>query len=254
MGKRGGKAHLKREESPRFWPIHRKEYVWTVMPTPGSHPIHRCLPLLIVIREILGIAETRKEAKKIVLNGKIFVDGRIIHDERFPVGLMDVISIPDNDKHFRILPSEKGLILNPISEEESKFKICRIENKKTLSNGNLQINLHDGRNLLIHVEDPQNPKEDVYNILDTLKLSVPEQEVLEHLKLEKESLVIFVDGNNIGKHGKVTSIIEQTGQKRRNFLVTIQNEKGETFQTMLDYAFVIGDKKLRISLPNKEVL
>ncbi|MEM2969939.1 MAG: S4 domain-containing protein, partial [Candidatus Bathyarchaeia archaeon] len=84
MGKKGGKGHLKREAAPGFWPIHRKKYVWTIKPLPGPHPIHQCLPLTLVVREILGLAKTRREAKKIVSQGKILVDGRIIHNERFP--------------------------------------------------------------------------------------------------------------------------------------------------------------------------
>jgi len=254
MGKRGGKAHLKREASPGFWPIHRKEFVWTVMPTPGPHPIHQCIPLVIIVREVLGLAKTRKEAKKIVSQGKIFVDGKIVRDERFPVGLMDVVSIPEINKTYRIVPSEKGLILHPVSEEEAKFKICRIENKKTLDKGNIELNLHDGRNLLLRVEDPQKPNEDVFSTLDALKISVPKQEILEHLKLEKGALVVFADGNNVGKYGTVTTIVEQTGQKRTNFLITIQDETGEAFQTVLNYAFVVGDKKPKISLPSKEAL
>jgi small subunit ribosomal protein S4e len=251
MGKKGGKAHLKREAAPGFWPIHRKELMWTIKPTSGPHPIHQCIPLVIMIREVLDLAKTRKEAKKIVSQGKIKVDGRTIHDERFPVGLMDVVSIPEINQNYRVVPSDKGLTLHALSEDETKFKICRIENKKTLNKGNIELNLHDGRNLLVHVESAQKPDEDVYTTFNTLKISVPEQEILEYLKLEKGNLAVFADGNNIGKYGTVASIEEQTGQKRRNFLITIQNEKGEAYQTILKYAFAVGDKKLKITMPSK---
>ena len=65
MGKKGGSLHLKREASPAFWPIHRKEFTWAVKPRPGPHSINRCIPLVLIVREILGLAKTRKEAKKI---------------------------------------------------------------------------------------------------------------------------------------------------------------------------------------------
>jgi small subunit ribosomal protein S4e len=165
---------------------------------------------------------------------------------------MDVVSIPEVNQNYRVVPSDKGLILHAVSEDETKFKICRIENKKTLNKGNIELNLHDGRNLLVHVESAQKPDEDVYTTFNTLKISVPEQEILEYLKLEKGNLAVFADGNNIGKYGTVTSIEEQTGQKRRNFLITIQNEKGEAYQTILKYAFTVGDKKLKITMPSKE--
>jgi small subunit ribosomal protein S4e len=249
MGKQGGSKHLKREAAPSFWLIHRKEFTWAVKPRPGPHPIHQCVPLAVMVREMLGLAKTRKEAKKIISQSKIMVDGKVRRDERFPGGLMDVVSIPELGENYRVMPSEKGLILHPISGEEAKFKICRIEKKKTLNKGYVQVDLHDGRNFQIHVENPQNPAEDVYPTLDTLTISIPGQEILEHLKLGKEMLALFVDGNNIGKHGTIVSIEEQTGQKRRDFLVTIKDENGETFQTILDYAFIVGDKTSRISLP-----
>lgn len=243
---------MKRQAAPSFWPIHRKEFRWSVRPKPGPHPIHHCLPLAIVVREVLGLAKTRKEAKKIISQNKILVDGRVIRDEKFPTGLMDVVSIPELKTNYRVVPSSKGRILHPITEDEAKFKMCRIDNKRTVEQGHIELNLHDGRNLIVHVEDPRKPEEDVYNTLDTVKISVPEQEILEHLKLQKEMLAAFMDGNNIGKYGTITSIEEQTGQKRRNFLITIKNEAGETFQTILNYAFVVGDKKPRISLPATE--
>jgi len=249
MGRKGGSLHLKREVAPRLWPLHRKEFTWAAKPRPGPHPVHQCVPLIVIVREFLGLAKTRKEAKKIISQGKILVDGKVRRDERFPAGLMDVVSIPELKKHYRVLPSEKGLFLHPIDEKESKFKICRIENKKTLSKGKVQLDLHDGRSILIHVKNPRDPVEDVYRALDTLELSVPDQEILEHLKLGKNMLVSFVDGNNIGRYGTITSIEEQTGEKRRNFLVAIEDEKGRTFRTVLRYAFVVGDKTPRISMP-----
>ncbi|MHA1832356.1 MAG: 30S ribosomal protein S4e, partial [Candidatus Baldrarchaeia archaeon] len=52
MGKKGPKRHLKRLPAPRFWPIHKKEFKWTVRPSPGPHPMNRCLPLLLIVRDI----------------------------------------------------------------------------------------------------------------------------------------------------------------------------------------------------------
>jgi len=252
MGKKGGSGHLKREAAPGFWPIHRKEFMWAVKPSPGPHPIHQSIPLVIVVREILGLARTRQEAKKIVSQGEILVDGRVRRDEHFAAGLMDVISIPKLGTSYRILPSEKGLFLHPISEDETKFKICRIEDKKVLKHGHVQIDLHDGRNILIRVKNPQSQAEDVYQTLDTVRIAIPGQEILEHLKLGKDMLALLVRGANIGKYGTIKSIEEEAGQKRRDFLVTIEDANGATYQTVLDYAFVVGNRAPRISVPRME--
>jgi len=252
MGKKGGSLHLKREASPAFWPIHRKEFTWAVRPKPGPHPISRCIPLVIIVREILGFAKTRKEAKKIISQGKLLVDGRVRRDDRYPAGLMDVISIPELGVNYRILPSEKGLGLYQIDEKEARFKLCRIEDKTTIRGGHIQLNLHDGRNIVVRVEDPTSPGEDKYQTLDTLVISLPDQEVLEHLRMEKGMSAILIDGKNMGKHGLISSIEEQPGRKRRRFLVNIEGEGGRTYQSILDYAFVVGDEKPRVSLPPEE--
>ena len=252
MGKMGGKRHLKREVTPKFWPIHRKKFVWALKPSPGPHPIERCIPLGIIVRDLLGFAKTMREAKKIIAQGKILVDGRVRCDEHFPVGLMDVVSIPEINVNYRVLPSEKGLILHEIDDEEAKYKICRIENKTTVNGGHIQLNLHDGRNILIRSEDPSNPAGNIYRTFDTLKISLPSQEILEHLRLEIGMLALFIDGENIGKHGIIREIDERSSIKRRRNLVTIEDNKGETYRTILDYIFVIGDKTPRISLRGME--
>ncbi|MFQ6094979.1 MAG: 30S ribosomal protein S4e [Candidatus Bathyarchaeia archaeon] len=251
MAKMGGSRHLKREAAPRFWPIHRKEFHWAVKPRPGPHPVAYSIPLTLIIREILGYARTRREAKRIISQGKVMVDGKVRRDDVFPTGLMDVISIPEIGRHFRILPSRKGLVLHPIEEAEAEFKLCRIERKTTMKNGNIQLNLHDGGNILIQVGDPRNPEEDVYRTLDTLKIKLDDQSILEHMKLAEGMFAIFTSGKNIGKSGRIISI-EESGLKRRNSLVTIEDEEGERYQTILGYVFVVGDEKPRISLPRLE--
>ena len=249
MGKKGESAGLKRKPAPRFWPIHRKEFVWVVKPSPGPHSLESCLPLAIILRDILGFAKTRKEAKTIVSQGKISVDGNIRREDDFPTGLMDVISMPDIDKHFRILPSKKGLILHPISKDEVSFKLCRIENKTTVKNGRVQLNLHDGSNILVKVADPKNPQEDVYETLDTLKVSLPERQILEHIKLKENDFAIITGGKNIGKYGRIVAIESAKGKKRRNTLAVIEDEKGNRYQTILNFVFAVGEKQPLISLP-----
>jgi small subunit ribosomal protein S4e len=249
MGKKGGSKGLKRKPAPRFWPIHRKEFVWTVKPKPGPHSLESCLPLTIVLRELLDLAKTRKEAKKIVTEGKVHVDGKIRREEAFPVSLMDVIFMPNTNKAFRVWPSSKGLILHPIDKKEAAFKLCRIENKKSVRNGHVQLNLHDGSNILVKVADPKNPQEDVYETLNTLKVSLPEKQILEHIKMEKNALAMITSGKNIGKHGRVVEIEDMKGQKRRKTLAKIQDKEGETYQTILDFVFAIGETHASISLP-----
>jgi len=248
VGKKGGRRHLKRKPAPAFWPIHRKEAVWTVKPNAGPHPISRCIPLTLVLREVLGVAKTRSEAKTIIHEGKVLVDGKAQREELFPTGLMDVVSIPDVDKSYRVLPYEKGLIFHPIGKDEALFKLCRIEGKKVLNKGNIQLNLHDGRNVLVKVRDPNKSEEDVFDTLDTLKISLPNQEISGHLRFSEGAPALVISGENAGRYGKIVAVEQRPSQKRKNSLVTIEDERGNRFQTTVDYVFVIGDKQPYISL------
>jgi len=249
LGKKGASTSLKRKPAPKAWPIHRKEFIWTVKPSPGPHSVENCLPLAIILREILGFAQTRKESKAIVSSGKVYVDEKVRRKDDFPVGLMDVISILEVDKCFRILPSKKGLILHSIDKEEAKFKLCRIENKTIVKKGHIQLNLHDGSNILIKASDSEISQGNTYKTFDVLKISLPEREILDYIPLKEGSFAIITGGKNVGIYGRIIDIEKVRGKKRRNVLVKIEDESGNNYQTILNFIFVIGENKPVISLP-----
>jgi len=196
------------------------------------------------------VAETRKEAKKVIAQGKVFVDGKVRRKDDFPVGLMDVVSMPELNKFYRILPSHKGLFLNPISKEEASFKLFRVEGRTLVKDGNSQISLHDGSNILVKAEVSESPSE-VYETFDTLKLGLPEKEVMDQLKTKKGNMAVITGGKNVGKQGKIVEIEKTEAKKRRNALVVVEDEKGNRYQTILDFVFSIGTAKPIISLPEE---
>lgn len=249
MGRKGQGGHLKRKPAPKLWPIHRKEAVWTVMPKPGPHSLSRSLPLALIVRDILGFAKTAKEAKNIISQGKILVDGKIRCDERFLVGLMDIISIPETKKYYRVLPSPKGLFLHPIEADEAKFKLYRIEDKTIVKGGKTDLNLHDGTSLLINEVNAVTLEKDVYNTLDVLKLSIPDRELLGYNKLTVGTPALTIGGKNMGTYGVIDTIEKQTDKKRRDLLVTLKDPKGQQFQTILDFVFVLGESESLVVLP-----
>lgn len=247
MGKKGKTARLKRKPAPRFWPIHRKELPWVVKPSSGSHSLENSLPLTLVLRDILGVAQTRKEAKMILSQGKVLVDGKIRRKDDFPVGLMDVISMPDADKYYRVMPSHKGLILNPVSKEEASFTLARVEDRTTVSGG-VQVALHDGSNMFVKVADPKNPVEVPYETFDVLKVAYPEKQVASTLKTKEGNLAVITGGKNIGKRGRIVEIEKTEAKKRRQALVVVEDEKGGRYQTILDFIFTVGEAEPLIGL------
>lgn len=198
---------------------------------------------------MLGLAKNRSEVRTILSEGNVLVDGNIEKEELFPTGLMDVISIPTVNKQYRVLPSEKGLALQPINKNEAEFKLCRIEDKTVLNGGNVQLNLHDGRNIRIKVKEANKPEEDIFDTSDTIKISLPQQEIMEHFKFAEGASAVITGGKNMGKHGKIVAVEHREVQKRKKALATVEDPRGTRFQTTVEYVFVIGDAKPHITLP-----
>jgi small subunit ribosomal protein S4e len=252
LGKHGGRKQQKRMSAPKIWPIHRKEAKWAVKSKAGSHGLNESLPLLILIRDILQYANTSREAKLVLSEGNVKVDGQVRREHNFPVGLMDVVEISKLNQFYRILPvPKKGLRPIPIGSEEASYKLCQIENKVTVKGGHLQINLHDGRNILIRTENPKtSPSELVpYKTRDTLKLSIPKQEILGHIPFKEKNFAIVIDGKNMGFQGKIKEIIPRFGPHAS--VVSLEAPDGTIFETALDYVFPVGESKPEIQLVEK---
>lgn len=232
MGNKGGTKHLKRMAAPRFWPIHVKERKWVTKPRPGSHPERRSLPLMTIIRDVLKIARTGHEGRLIISRGAMNVDGWPRKDWRYPAGLMDTVELQGIKANYRILPVEgRRLSLVKIGQDESRYKLCKIIDKTTLMGGRVQLNLHDGRNIQMGAQEG---KADVYRTGDSLQISLPDQKILGHLKLEKGAYAIITDGKNLGRSGKVVQLEEKEA------LITVESPDGQKLQSTRDYVMVVG--------------
>lgn len=234
-------SHMKRLAAPRAWKIKRKEKIWTVKPSPGPHKIAESLPLLLVVRDVLKYANTAREARRIINEGKIIVNKVPRRDFKFPVGMMDVLEIPITNERKIVLIDKKGrLIFKDISANDSEYKLCKIVSKTLVKKGNVQLNLHDGRSLLIRVKDPKQPKEDVYRVNDTLAIDMENNTIKKRLPFKEESTA-FITG---GKHRAEVAKIKEVKITRSPVpnIVTLGKE-GEDFQTIAGYVFVIGEKK-----------
>ena len=78
----GSSNHLKRLAMPRSWPLPRKTTIWVTRPTPGAHSLELCMPINLVIRDVLGFAQSTREVRHILHNGLAKVDGRVCKETR----------------------------------------------------------------------------------------------------------------------------------------------------------------------------
>jgi small subunit ribosomal protein S4e len=243
MARRGQKKHLKRLPAPRHWPIKRKEAKFTTRPIPGPHPKDQSLTLAIVLREILGYADNMREVKAILNTGQILVDGRTRKDPRYPIGMMDVLEIQGSEEKFRLVPKKRGgLRLVSIEAKEAGYKLCRVEKKMMVPGGQLQMTLHDGRNLLL----PQGNKPGDFKTLDTIQVSIPDQKYMKTIAMEKGAYAVVSQGKNVGIEGKILEIEKRFGTHAST--VMIEDAEGNRFQTALEYVFVLGKKTSEVSL------
>ena len=227
--------HLKRLAAPRTWRLERKNMRWITKPLPGPHSIDAAVPLSILVRDYLNLANTQKEAKRIISNGEILVDGTARKEDKFPCGLMDVVSIPKLKKHFRVLFDQQGkLCLVPISDKKAKWKLCRIENKTTIKGNKTQINLHDGRNILAD--------KDEYKTGDVLKILLSDKKISDVFPFEKGNVSLIIGGSHVGQMANINEleITRSSGPNR----VTMKGDS--EFSTIKNYVFVIGQKKPEI--------
>lgn len=225
----------KRLTAPLAWGVPRKGAKWVANPSPGPHPAERCLPLLLILRDLLAYCDNAREAKRVIHAKQVRVDNRPVRDAGFPVGLMDTLSLPEVGEHYRVLVDRRGRFrLVPIEEADAAWKLVRIEDKTMLRGGRLQLNLSDGRNLLA---------ENGGATRDSLKLSVPAQEVLDTYPFKKGSVALLTGGKHVGQVGHVEELVVERGS-HPNF-VRFQ----EGFSTVPAYVFVVGKQRPVIPVP-----
>ena len=183
-------THLKRQRIPKNWPIHRKGTKYIVTPN------FKGLPILIILRDILKLAQNRKEVKRALHLGNILLNGKIVKDEKNSALLFDVITNVPAKENYQIGLTEEGKFkVEKVSE--SGEKIAKIMNKKILKGKKTQLNLSDGRNVLSEIK---------CSVGDSALISFKDNKIEKCLGLKEKAKVIIVSGKHSGKQGVVRKL------------------------------------------------
>jgi small subunit ribosomal protein S4e len=230
--------HIKRLAQPERWKLPRQDHTWGPKPRSGPHAATDSLPLVAALRNLLGVADSAREAKQAIADGRVLVDGRVCRDHRRGLGFMDAVSMPKADQHYRVLYDTHGRIaLMEISEDEARWKLVRIDDKTHVRGGETQLNMHDGRNILV--------KEDDYSTEDVLRIKLPDQTIGEHYEFETGSPVYVTGGTHIGQLATLSD--KKVVRSSAPNLIELENET--TFQTIEDYVFVVGEDEPTLQIP-----
>ena len=230
---------MKRYAMPKWWPLEKKTFNYVTTPNPGPHSINKSMSLGTVLRDIFGYAKTMKESITILNNKEIKVDGIRRKDRKFPIGLMDILQI-GNDS-YRLIPSKKGFNFKKIKGEEKNLKFIRLNNKKYLKKGKLQLNFYDGKNIIVD--------KDEYSTGDSIVYDIEKKLIVKSIKLNEGSTVLIIGGKNKGLIGKVKKMIK-TSECGPN-IVIVENEK-HSVVTQKNQVYVIGKEKAEIDIEVKE--
>ncbi len=187
--------HIKRQSMPKNWPIARKGKKYVVKP---KFSIREGVPTLIVLRDMLKIAQNRNEVKKIIHSKNVLVNEKPITNEKNTILLFDTINMIPLKKYYRLELSEKGkFYLKEIKESETSKKIVKIINKKILKGKKAQLNLSDGRNFLSEIK---------CKINDSVVVNLKERKIEKCLPLKEKEKVIIFAGKHIGKRGEMEKL------------------------------------------------
>lgn len=221
--------HQKRLSVPDSWPVERKTSKFTVKAGAGPHG-EQGVPLLILLRDVLGYVDSRKEARYALNQNGILVNGGPIDDEERPIGMFDIVEFTERDEHYRVFPDEGGrLALSPIDQEDADSKLGKITGKQQVPGGTTQLALHDGRTLEVENEEYAGSDSVVVNY---------ENEVLAHFPYEEGALVTAVRGQHAGEIGDIEEIQVTPGSAPNNVIVS-QEDGG--FETIAEYVVVIDE-------------
>mmetsp|Transcript_32375 Transcript_32375/g.69797 ORF Transcript_32375/g.69797 Transcript_32375/m.69797 type:complete len:261 (+) Transcript_32375:110-892(+) len=230
MGRRGPTKHLKRINAPKHWMLDKLGGIFAPKPSPGPHKTRECLPLVLILRNRLKYALTGREAKAILMERMVKVDGKVRTDVCYPTGFMDVVSIEKSDEYFRILYDTKGrMTVHRISEEEASYKLCKVKDIKLGEKAIPTLTTHDGRTL--RYPDP------LVKINDSILFDIESGKMKDFIKFDNGNVAMVTGGHNAGRVGV---ILNKEKHKGSNDIVHIKDAAGNTFATRAQNVFVIG--------------
>lgn len=189
------KKHMKRATVPSNWPIPRKGTAFVVKKNSTG------IPILVILREMMGIAQNRKEVKMAVHKKDLIISNKLVNDEKKSMELFDTLTIVPAKKSYRLTLDEKGKYSTvEIADKDALKKVSKVIGKKLLPGNKAQISLLDGRNYLSDAKCKVN---------DSVVIDLKKNEIKKVLELKEKANVLIFAGKHAGYQGKIKKIITE---------------------------------------------
>ncbi len=230
--------HMSRLASPSKWKVMRKSIKWIAKTSPGPRGTSEAIPLVVLLRDVEGIIENKRELKVLLNSKSILINGKRYNDTNFPIGLFDVISFPTIKKHYRAVLNERGkLIMKEISEKESNLLLLQIRKKQIIKGGKIQMTLSNGWNILGQKKG---------TVLDSVLYDLSSNKIKEVITYKSGSKVYFVDGKRAGTIAKFKDQ-KELGALKKDKVAVLEIGK-ETVESSMNNLMAVGDKKEAITV------
>lgn len=148
--------------------------------------------VVLAIRDMLKLAKTANEVKKMIQQKILKINGKPVKEYGESILLFHILEA-DKSYELSLLPTGKFTLV-PVKTKD--LRLCKVVNRRLVSSGAMQLNLHDGTNIL---------SKDKINVGDSVYLDF-KNKVKKHVPLEKGVEVFIISGKYQGHKGKVKNI------------------------------------------------
>lgn len=228
--------HLKRLNAPDSWHIAKKTNIFITKTAPGAHNAN-AMPVAVWLRDAMSLARNMKEVKQILNQNDVIINGRACRDPKMGIGIFDVIALPKMGKYYGVIRDVKGRHKTvEIDAESAQSRLCKIQNKTTISGGRVQLNLRYGANLIA---------DNTYKPNDSIVISLKPEDrfkILEHFPFAIGNLAMIIGGRHSGKIGRIVEIIKTPGSVPNRIILEDEATKTQ-FDTIIPYIYIVGKEK-----------
>ncbi len=202
--------HQKRLSAPKHYPVERKEttYVSTIK---GSRNADTAVPAVLFLRDVVGYADSSKEATEIVTNGDLLRNGDRIGDIQEGLGILDLIELPETGEAFRVLKNRDNLDFVRVENDTVFAKVV----DKSVEGDEFVYRLHNGENYRTG---------DSFSTGNTLVFG----DGVEEVEFEEGAEALVVKGSHAGETAEVKELNDR-GMNPNTAL--IENEEGVEYET-----------------------
>lgn len=181
--------HLTRKESSTKLPIERKGTKYIAR---ASSHILNSVPVVIAIRDMLKLARTAKEVRKMIQNKLLKINGKPVRDYRQSILLFNILEA-DKPYELSLLPTKKFVFV-PSKSKDSR--LCKVTDKRLIGKGIFQLNMHDGSNVVT--------KEKI-NVGDSVYLDF-NGKIKRHISFSKGEDAFVISGKYMGQEIKISDL------------------------------------------------